>query len=300
MLETIVNYIFMFFAFSAIGWTVESTYRSIGERRVINSGFLHGPVCPIYGTGGLVFHVLLVPISLPFEKRVVLVILLGMVFADIVEYLTSYLMEKLFHARWWDYSNNFLNINGRICFKHTIYWAIFAFMYVYVIAPVYTWLCGFIPQPVRNIAVVIILVLFAFDLLVTVKDAINIGKVMNKLNELKSTLQFLGDAVVVAAENLKDTAENRYESITSVISANTEKLTDLKTDIGEQFSDIRSSFEKLISGQHEEGGSKGTKRLLLNSKLKENADSKYKELESFWNEIKNKVKNAGDKDNEKE
>ena len=137
MLDVIINYVFMFFVFSAIGWAIECTYRSLGEKKIINSGFLYGPMCPIYGTGCLVFELILVPLSEPIEKRLIPVLLLGMVLADIVEYATSYIMEKLFNARWWDYSNNFLNLHGRICFKHTCYWAIFAFVYVYLIAPVY-------------------------------------------------------------------------------------------------------------------------------------------------------------------
>lgn len=286
MLETVVNYVFMFFAFSAIGWTVESTYRSLGERRIINSGFLHGPMCPIYGTGGLVFHVLLVPISQPVEKRLIAVVLLGMVAADIVEYLTSFIMEKLFHARWWDYSNNFLNIQGRICFKHTIYWGVFSFMYVYVIAPIYTWINGFIPQQARNIAVIVILVLFAFDLFMTVKDAINIQKVMTKLDNLRSSVMYVGEVVKAAAGNIRDNAESRVETISNTISENTEKLGDRAADISLQFSEIRTQFEALLSGRKEEGATKGTKRLLTNSALKNSAEKKYRELESFWEELK--------------
>ena len=112
MFDTIINYVFMFFVFSAIGWAIECTYRSLGERRIINSGFLYGPMCPIYGTGCLVFDVCLVPISAPIEKRLILVLLLGMLLADIVEYATSYIMEKLFNARWWDYSNRKFNIKN--------------------------------------------------------------------------------------------------------------------------------------------------------------------------------------------
>lgn len=274
----------MFFAFSAIGWTVESTYRSLGERRIINSGFLHGPMCPIYGTGGLVFHVFLVPISQPFEKRIVLVILLGMLLADTVEYFTSYLMEKLFHARWWDYSNNFLNLHGRICFKHTIYWGIFSFMYVYVIAPIYIWISGFIPQSVRNAAVLIIFVIFFFDLFMTVKDAINIQKVMTKINNMKSSLLYAGESV-------KTAAENKYEELSNTVANNTERISEWKNEISSQFSDIRSQFEKLISGDPGEGSTKGIKRLLTNSGLFKDAEEKIKDIENSWEEVKKKLKN---------
>ena len=89
----ILNYVLMFFIYSMVGWTVESTYRSLGEtyrarkttkeKKIINSGFLYGPMCPIYGAGALVFEILLTP----FKNHWWAVILLGMVFADIVEYV---------------------------------------------------------------------------------------------------------------------------------------------------------------------------------------------------------------------
>ena len=104
MFDKLINYTFMFFLFSAIGWAIECTYRSLGEKKIINSGFLYGPMCPIYGTGCLAFELFLVPLSQPIEKRIILVLLLGMLLADIVEYFTSYIMEKLFSARWWDYT----------------------------------------------------------------------------------------------------------------------------------------------------------------------------------------------------
>lgn len=291
MFETLINYVFMFFVFSAIGWTVESTYRSLGERRIINSGFLHGPVCPIYGTGGLVFHVFLVPLSQPIEKRLWLVLLLGMVLADTVEYFTSYIMEKLFHARWWDYSNNFLNIHGRICLRHTIYWGVFSFMYVYVIAPIYEWFSGFIPQNVRNIAVAVILVLFVFDLIMTVKAAINIQKAMTKLEDLKSSLLSAGEIVRAAAENIKDSAENKVEAISAALSENEERFTEWKSDVSKQFADIRHQFESLISGGPDEGASKETKRLLTNSGLFRYAEKNFRDIENFWEELKKKIKN---------
>lgn len=296
MFEKIINLVFMFFAYSAIGWTVESTYRSLGERRIINSGFLHGPMCPIYGTGGLVFYVCLVPLSQPFEKKIVLVLLLGMLLADTVEYITSYLMEKLFHARWWDYSNNFLNLHGRICFKHTIYWAIFSFMYVYVIAPIYEWINGYIPQQARNIAVLVIFILFLFDLTMTVKDAINIQKAMTKLESLKTTLGYVGEIVRATADTIKDNADYRLESIANSINANTEKINVKISEISQQFSDIKKQFENLEAGQKEAGASKGTKRLLSNSNLRRSAEKRYAELEEFWSDLKKKIKSENNND----
>lgn len=269
MFDVIIDYVFMFFVFSAIGWAIECTYRSLGERRTINSGFLYGPMCPIYGTGCLVFDIILVPLSEPIEKRLIIVLLLGMLLADIVEYATSYIMEKLFNARWWDYSNNFLNLHGRICFKHTCYWAIFAFVYVYLIAPMYRFALGFISQEVRVIAVFVILAIFTVDLIFTVKAAADINKLMKKLSALKVS-------VMEKAEQFKDTAESTYEELRS----GTEKLTEWKNDINRQYYDIVAKYEELAS--------KGPKSRLMSiySTMRKAADDSIREIESKWNDIK--------------
>lgn len=280
MLDVIINYVFMFFVFSAIGWAIECTYRSLGEKKIINSGFLYGPMCPIYGTGCLVFELILVPLSEPIEKRLIPVLLLGMVLADIVEYATSYIMEKLFNARWWDYSNNFLNLHGRICFKHTCYWAIFAFVYVYLIAPVYQYVLSFIPQNVRTIAVLVILAILAVDLTLTVKAAADINKLMKKLTAFKAT-------VTEKADLIKDAAENKYEELLT----STDKLTELRLEFSKQYSDILSGFKELTAKN------KAASRLLnIYGTIRKAAEDTVKDIENIWNDIKSFFT---DTDNEK-
>lgn len=131
-MNTIVKYILLFFFYSAAGWLLESVYCSIGEKKIINRGFLTGPLCPIYGTAAIVMAVL---IYNPFKDKPLLVFLLGIIFCDIVEYITSYVMEKLFAARWWDYTYEFMNLNGRICLKHSLYWGVISVVFVKTIHP---------------------------------------------------------------------------------------------------------------------------------------------------------------------
>ena len=269
MFDTIINYVFMFFVFSAVGWAIECTYRSLGERKIINSGFLYGPMCPIYGTGCLVFDLILVPMSEPIEKRLIVVLLLGMVLADAVEYATSYIMEKLFNARWWDYSNNFLNLHGRICFKHTCYWAIFAFVYVYIIAPVYRYALSFISQDIRTIAVFVILAIFSVDLFFTVKAATDINKLMKKLTGLKAGIQ-------VKAEALKSTAEDKYEELR----ASSDKFTEWKAELNNMYLDTITQYEDMES-------KKGKNRLLsIYSTIRKTADDTWSDIDSLWKYIK--------------
>lgn len=106
-----LEYLFLWFLLYAfIGWVYESVLVSVSERRWVNRGFLNGPLCPIYGCGAVLAIVLLHDFTNPIE-----IFLISSFGASILEYITSWGMEKLFHARWWDYSHYRFNIQGRIC-----------------------------------------------------------------------------------------------------------------------------------------------------------------------------------------
>ncbi len=177
------DYVLTFFILSIIGWVGESLYCSLAKGKFVNRGFLTGPMCPIYGTGAVVFMVALTP----FSERWYLVLLIGMILADTVEYITSFLMEKLFHARWWDYSNKFLNINGRICFRHTCYWGLASLVYIYLFQPFYLSIYLRVPEKIRYIVLGVIFFLFILDLINAVKNAIDVRKFMNKLHALSES-----------------------------------------------------------------------------------------------------------------
>jgi len=295
MATKILNYVLMFFLYSMVGWTVESTYRSLGEtyrarkttkeKKIINSGFLFGPMCPIYGTGALVFDVLL----LPFKKHWWAVILLGMLFADIVEYVTSVLMEKLFHARWWDYSNEFMNLNGRICLKHTIYWAVFSVIYVYGIAPVYDYLISFISQNIRFVMVAVIFAVFIVDLVLTVKDALNIQKLMNKLNDLRTNVSMAGDYVKAAAGTFKGEALAKYDEFRENIASTPEKLEEWRAEISSQIKNARAQYNEISNKDKSETYNNRLKRLFRTSPaMSLRVNKLLKDMEDRWEEIKTK------------
>ena len=277
MLISFVNYSLMFFVFSAIGWTIECIYCSIGNKKLINRGFLYGPVCPIYGTGALVFEILLTPLSDPFQKRWWLVVIVGMVLADIVEYFTSYIMEKLFNARWWDYSENFLNLHGRICFKHTCYWGLFSFIFVYVISPAYKYVIGLVPQNIRNIAICLIFVIFFIDLVFTVKATLDIHKLMKKIDSFKASLNEYGELLKLATESIKDATEITYA--------------DKKAELVNQFKDIKDNINAL-NEKSSQLYSNITKRLYSSfANLKSTTEKKIRDIESLAEDIKSKFMN---------
>ncbi len=300
MLTKILNYILMYFLFSMVGWTVESTYRSLGEtyrarkttkeKKIINSGFLNGPMCPIYGAGAMVFEILLTP----FKSHWWAVVLLGMVFADIVEYVTSVLMEKLFHARWWDYSNEFMNLNGRICLKHTIYWAVFSVIYVYVIGPIYYYMIDFIPQNVRFIMLGVIAAVFLVDLFLTVRAALGVQKIMSKTEALRTNVMVAAEYLKATAGNLKGSALAKYDEFRDTIAATPERFEAWRADVSRQIGGLRTQLEELSSPQKNRSPAARMRRFFrLSPGISGKMDRLVKDLEERWDEIRTKY--GGDK-----
>ena len=138
-----------FLLYSLVGWVYESVLISIQQRRLVNRGFLNGPLCPIYGVGAVLMIVLLED----FDNPLVVFVLAALI-ASALEYATSWLMEVLFHARWWDYSHARFNLNGRICLKSAVGFGLGGMLVVLVVQPrveLFTelinptmlhWLCG--------------------------------------------------------------------------------------------------------------------------------------------------------------
>ncbi len=184
-MEKVLEYTLYFFMYSAFGWCLESTYCSILNKKWTNRGFLFGPMCPLYGTGAVSML-----LALTWCKDYwYLVFVLGMIVCDVVEYLTSVIMEKLFHARWWDYSVNMkYHINGRVCLSHTFYWGVGAMSLIYFIHPYGAGkLYSLIPESWRLNILLGILIIFIPDLIYAIRNAVDIKNVMDKFGSLKES-----------------------------------------------------------------------------------------------------------------
>lgn len=234
-MEKIALYVLYFFFYSLLGWIAETIYCSVAAKKFINRGFLTGPMCPIYGTGAVVMTVALTPL----KAYPVLVFLVGIVLCDIVEFLTSYVMEKLFHARWWDYSDRWLNIQGRICFRHSMYWGIASVAFLYFIHPnVGEELFSSLPAKYIYIIVAFILVIFAFDLANAVRKALDVKAMMDKIKKIHKLI----------AEKYGDNSENAMakfrENIMGMYEENSENLKNMFRQLSGTVSDINRFFKK--------------------------------------------------------
>ncbi len=172
--------VFLYFVFySFLGWACESLYKSIPKHKLINSGFLHGPYCPVYGVGAL----LILYVLLPFHNNVFLVFILGMIVTSLLEYFTSWLLEVIFHMSWWDYSKHRFNIHGRVCLLNSTLFACMSVVVVYVIHPFATSLFDLLNPTTQTIVALVVATILLIDVITTTIAIINMNKAISKVHE---------------------------------------------------------------------------------------------------------------------
>lgn len=177
-----------FFIYSFCGWLMETVLCSVAERRLVNRGFLGGPFCPIYGCAVLLMLVLLLPVRDGLDepwKAVLVVFFSGTVLATLVEYAISWLMEKLFHARWWDYSHMRFNLNGRVHFGISLAWGGLATLFLYFVQPLFETLVSTLYAVNSRLPHIIswsLIAILAADTVISTMVALRIG---NKLDQLE-------------------------------------------------------------------------------------------------------------------
>ena len=131
ILENIVYILYIFLMGAFLGGVLEILYFGIVFKEIRIGGFLFGPWRPIYGYGSLLLYL----ISKKIDKNIFKMFLYSTVLCTIFEYLSSFFLELLFHKTWWDYSNNFLNINGRVCLFNSLCWGVLGVLFLYYISP---------------------------------------------------------------------------------------------------------------------------------------------------------------------
>ena len=152
-------YVLLFFIIAFVGWLWEGLLYLFTEHAIINRGVYRGPYLPIYGVGGLLLCLLLRSL----KKHPVIVFLISMVICSLLEYLTSFFLEKKWGIRWWDYSGHFLNLQGRICLIGAIAFGLGGSLLVCFCLPLYEKLYDRISAKWKTAAVLILLVVFVVD-----------------------------------------------------------------------------------------------------------------------------------------
>ena len=155
----------LFLIYSFAGWLIETVGDFIKHKKFINRGFLLGPYCPIYGTG-----VVLITLFLSkYSDDIFALFFLATMLCGILEYFTSYIMEKIFKARWWDYSKMRFNINGRICLETLVLFGLAGIIILHYLNPFFISFITKIPDTTIHIASSILFFLFITDCIISFK-----------------------------------------------------------------------------------------------------------------------------------
>lgn len=230
-----------FFAiYCFVGWAFESVYVSMEHRKWVNRGFLNGPFLPIYGFGAII----MLFSALPVRNSIPLTFLFGMIGATLLEYVTGYLMEKIFQVKLWDYSYEPLNLNGYICLGCSLMWGGLSLLLVRVIhKPVETLVLG-INDMALMIMDITFAVYFVWDLVTSVRQAFDLKKIIEEQimqNEKVLRLQKRLDVLIAVAE---DDKTRRQERIAESKEELQEWIAESKEEFQEKLAKAKAELEQ--------------------------------------------------------
>lgn len=248
-LDTLIIYFFMY---SFLGYLCEVAYCSVPQRRLVNRGFLYGPYLPIYGFGALIIVLFLKPA----HAWPVLVFILALVLTSALEYFSSWLMEKLFSVKLWDYSSYRFNLNGRVCLKNSVLFGIMGILVEYLVQPFCSSLISKIPDIALRYVAELIVVVMAVDTTVSVLKMLDFKKGIERIRSLSKELEAQAESLKglgkeeLAAELRarleklnKDSAERFYSSVTRLVKANP-SITARNEEIKAQLDAVRRYHEE--------------------------------------------------------
>ena len=196
-----------FLIYSFGGWVVEVIFHAVSLGKVINRGFLNGPVCPIYGFGVLSVFAMINSFELHgMPMNDFWVFIFGVVLSTLVELIGGWLLDKCFHARWWDYTGRPFNFHGYICLKFSIIWGLAILFVVRIFQKYLENQPSFFKESTFGwIMVGILLFIYLVDFIVTVSIIQGFNKELKKLDDIRGEMRIVSDKLseVVGVQTMK-------------------------------------------------------------------------------------------------
>lgn len=174
-----------FIIYSFLGWILESIFRSFCEKKIINTGFLIGPICPIYGCGAIIMILFLKN----FPNSKILLFIMSIIFLSLWEYVVGVILEKLFKTKYWDYSDHKFNYKGRICLTNSIAWGFLGVFFIDFIHPFIVNLLKNVDILYLKIIVPILLLLILTDAIISIVKTKNIKGTLEKVEKLNEQIK---------------------------------------------------------------------------------------------------------------
>lgn len=242
-----------FMIYSVLGWMTEVAYHGVTRGKVVNRGFLNGPVCPVYGFGVLAVFMGLDLFSKAHQIETLNgfgIFFAGAVICSSIEFLAGWGLDMLFHARWWDYRDCPFNLNGYICLKFSILWGLGTVFVVRIVQRTVKLLAFSLVSPENGRWILLgCYVLFAADLVLTVSMIAGLNKKLKELDELQKKMRILSDRM---SETIGTGAIHTAQSIEhSQVQASLARTQILET-VGEKKAQIDAGREEFIRQRHDE------------------------------------------------
>lgn len=268
-----IAWIFLIYAF--LGWCCEVAYAALNTGKFVNRGFLNGPVCPVYGCGVLVVVLVLTPL----KENLFILFVGSLLLTSAIEFVTGFLLEKLFHNQWWDYSDQPFNLCGYICLKFSILWGLACTFVMDIVHPMIAKAIKIFPHIPGWILLALCAAAFACDLGITVSTILKFNRCLKMMHEVGDRLHKISDEI----------GENIYENVTTAMERSeelkekSEKFLEEHEDIFDK-AKIRESQEEIHNRIQEKKKAISEKRAEYNEKRAqrqweiEELSRKYKEL----------------------
>lgn len=243
--DTILYFITYFILYSFAGWVLESVSKTIEQKKFVNSGFLNGPFCPIYGFGAIIMLLSLNGLkNKPFLLFVAAFFLLS-----IWEYLVGVFLEKTFKTKYWDYSHLKFNIQGRVCLKNSIFWGVLGVIFICFLHPFIESYIIKIPSSLLLYINIIIGIALSIDLSISIIAVTNFETAIKKINELSESIKEKVEELkgLNGIEKVKTVEKNSIENIEKVIKELKIRQAKLKLKIYKQANRLKKAFPSMKS-----------------------------------------------------
>ena len=250
MPQNFYELVWIFIIYAFIGWCTEVSYAALDRGIFVNRGFLNEPYCPIYGCG----VVIVVAALTPLKDNLLILFAGSFLLTSILEYITGFILEKVFHNKWWDYSNKPFNLHGYVCLKFSIYWGLACTFIMDVIHPIIYKGITMIPHILGVVLLCIIMSAFAVDCGVTVTTILKFNKRLKVMDEMAAKIHKLSDEIgeniyenVTTAVEKSEEFQETHEELLTKISDTKENLMDLPSTAKEKIASTAASAREKLS-----------------------------------------------------
>lgn len=238
--------IWLFFIYGFFGWCAEVAFAAVKEHRFVNRGFLNGPICPIYGFGVAA----VISLLSSYKENLVFLYIASVIVVTVLEGITGYLLEKIFHDRWWDYSEMPLNIGGYVCLLFSLVWGVACVLIVEIIQPLIMKLIMVVPSWLGIILLTGLIIGILADVYVTAASILKMNRRLAVMEEVAAELHKMSEEIgeniysgVMEAMDRKEEFKVKSKPFTDDVN---ERVQELKRKYQEAADNIQKQNKRII------------------------------------------------------